>query len=450
MNYGLAISLKLEKFLAQLIADGVEEDANDCLEDKAMRMAQEEIYEESGQKWKPWCANGKSMRVGEIILIIDADTIVPEDCFRDAAREMGESPDVAIIQHESDVMQVANHYFENGITHFTRRINKCISLGCANGEVAPFVGHNAFLRWSAVQDAAFVDPADGKKKQWSEANVSEDFDLALRLLLNGYTLRWATYSNGGFKEGVSLTVVDELARWQKYAYGCNEIIFNPLIKWWKHGPISAQLRGFVWSRAPVHYKIGMMSYMFSYYGIAAAMVGSVLNYLLLGLSPQLDRFYLHSFEILLACTVVFPGVGNLGFTLLEYRLGHRNFLGALYENLRWVPFFLFFFGGLAIHLSTALLAHLFSYDMTWGSTGKEVERSTFWIEVPRIWQRFKLSFIICFLCIVMMIIFTTEAVPFEYQIPGWNWALIIPLSLTVGCHILLPIVLNPWLMIFSY
>ena len=116
-------------------------------------------------------------------------------------------------------MQVAHHYFENGITHFTRRINKCISLGCANGEVAPFVGHNAFLRWSAVQDAAFIDPADNKRKQWSEANVSEDFDLALRLLLHGYTLRWATYSLGGFKEGVSLTVVDELARWQKYAYG---------------------------------------------------------------------------------------------------------------------------------------------------------------------------------------------------------------------------------------
>ncbi|KAF5378270.1 hypothetical protein D9615_008739 [Tricholomella constricta] len=423
MNYGLALSLKLERFLAQLIADGAEEDPADPLEDKAMRMAAEEIFEETGRRWKPWCANGKSMRVGEIILIIDSDTIVPEDCFRDAAREMGESPDVAIIQHESDVMQVAHHYFENGITHFTRRINKCISLGCANGEVAPFVGHNAFLRWSAVQDAAFVDPIDpkGGKKQWSEANVSEDFDLALRLLLKGYTLRWATYSEGGFKEGVSLTVVDELARWQKYAYGCNEIIFNPLVKWWKDGPISPQLRGFVWSRAPVHYKIGMMSY-----GIAAATLGSILNYLLLGLAPQLDRFYLHSFEILLACTVVFPGVGNLGYTLLEYRLGHRNFIGAMVENLRWVPF------------------------LTWGSTVKEVERSTFWIEVPRIWQRFKLSFIICFACIAMMVIFTTDAVPYTYQIPGWNWALVIPLSLTVGCHILLPIVLNPWLMIFSY
>lgn len=54
-------------------------------------------------------------------------------------------------------------------------------MGCANGEVAPFVGHNAFLRWSALQDAAFIDPDDGLKKIWSESNVSEDFDMALRL-----------------------------------------------------------------------------------------------------------------------------------------------------------------------------------------------------------------------------------------------------------------------------
>jgi hypothetical protein len=84
--------------------------------------------------------------------------------LRDAARELAECPEVAIIQHDSgelaslfvrdspqiliflvvvDVMQVAHHYyFENGITHFTRRINKCISMACANGEVAPFVGQS--------------------------------------------------------------------------------------------------------------------------------------------------------------------------------------------------------------------------------------------------------------------------------------------------------------------
>lgn len=96
-----------------------------------------------------------------------------------------------------DVMQVAHHYFENGIAHFTRRINTGISLGCANGEVAPFVGHNAFLRWSALQDAASVDvdganamDESGERKVWSEENVSEDFDMALRLQVRPLALCW--------------------------------------------------------------------------------------------------------------------------------------------------------------------------------------------------------------------------------------------------------------------
>ncbi|KAH9927699.1 glycosyl transferase family group 2-domain-containing protein [Fomitopsis serialis] len=442
MNYGLALSLKLEKHLLALeaAARGMSHvEGEESLEDRAMNMAVEEIYEESGKRWRPWACNGRSLRVGEIILIVDSDTIVPEDCFRDAARELYECPEVAIIQHESDVMQVAHHYFENGIAHFTRRINKCISMGCANGEVAPFVGHNAFLRWSALQDAAFVDPEDGVQKIWSESNVSEDFDMALRLQLKGYMIRWSTYSEGGFKEGVSLTCDDELNRWQKYSYGCNELIFNPL-----------QLRVFIWSAAPVHYKVSMLSYMFSYYGLAAAAILSTLNYFLLGWNLPVDGFYLHSFEIWLACTVVFPGAGNVGFTLLEYRLGQRSLFDSLIENLTWVPFFFFFFGGLSIHLSQAILAHMFSYDISWGATKKEVERSNFWLEVPKILKRFWLALVICLLLVAVMIIFSTSAIPSGWQIFSWDWAVILPLAITIGCHLLYPIVLNPWFMIFSY
>ena len=46
--------------------------------------------------------------------------------------------------------------------------------------------------------------------------------------------------------------------------GCNELIFNPLIEWWRRGPINKQLHVFLWSDAPVHYKVTMTSYMFSY------------------------------------------------------------------------------------------------------------------------------------------------------------------------------------------
>ncbi|KAH9938819.1 glycosyl transferase family group 2-domain-containing protein [Epithele typhae] len=469
MNFGLDLSLRLEKHLASLEAlqaagglptppraDRDSQDAasahgpEESLEDRALALAIEEVAAESDGRWRPWAANGRSLRVGEVILIVDSDTIVPEDCLRDAARELAECPDVAIIQHESDVMQVAHHYFENGIAHFTRRINKCISMGCANGEVAPFVGHNAFLRWSALQDAAFIDEADGKKKIWSEANVSEDFDMALRLQLSGYMIRWATYSDGGFKEGVSLTCDDELNRWQKYSYGCNELIFHPLIEWWRKGPITKQLRTFLWSGAPMHYKISMMAYMFSYYGLSASALLSVVNYFLLGWDLPVDGYYEHSFEIWLACTVVFPGAGNIGFTLLEYRLGQRNILASLVENLTWVPFFFFFFGGLSIHLSQALLAHLFSYNITWGATKKEVERSNFWLEVPKILKRFWISFVLSFAICIVMIILTTDLVPVGWRIFSFDWAVIVPLAIVAGCHIAYPIVLNPWFMIFSY
>lgn len=128
MNYGLALSLMLEKHLMALEESGAPDSSEEPLEERALELAIEEAYEESGQRWRPWAANGKSIRVGEIILIVDSDTVVPEDCLRDAARELAECPDVAIIQHESDVMQVAHHYFENGIAYFTRRINKCISF----------------------------------------------------------------------------------------------------------------------------------------------------------------------------------------------------------------------------------------------------------------------------------------------------------------------------------
>ena len=136
LNYALQLSLKLERHLESLMnqekaggrpityhqagvpkpprfslgtsegpAPSTESSENDemSLEDRALLSAVEEIHEVGGRRegFKPWAANGRAMRIGEIILLVDSDTIVPEDCLRDAAREMAESPEVAIIQHGS-------------------------------------------------------------------------------------------------------------------------------------------------------------------------------------------------------------------------------------------------------------------------------------------------------------------------------------------------------------
>jgi hypothetical protein len=59
-------------------------------------------------------------------------------------------------------------------------------------------------------------------------------------------------------------------------------------------------------------------------GIAASITISLINYVLLGFQFPVDGFFMHSFEIFLATTVVFWGSGTIGYTLLEYRLGHKK------------------------------------------------------------------------------------------------------------------------------
>ena len=49
----------------------------------------------------------------------------------------------------------------------------------------------------------------------------------------------------------------------------------------------------------------------------------LINYVVLGLQFPVDGYYMHSFEIWIATTVVFIGLGNVAFTLLEYRLGQK-------------------------------------------------------------------------------------------------------------------------------
>ena len=93
---------------------------------------------------------------------------------------------------------------------------------------------------------------------------------------------------------------------------------------------------------------------------------------------------------------------------------------------------------------------MFSYNITWGATKKEVERSNFFIEVPKILRRFWLSIVVCILIIATVVILDTSLIPIEWRVSITDWAVIFPLGIAVGCHLMYPVVLNPWLMIFSY
>jgi hypothetical protein len=82
---------------------------------------------------------------------------------------------------------------------------------------------------------------------------------------------------------------------------------------------------------------------------------------------------------------------------------------------------------------------MFSYNIQWGATKKEVERSNFFLEVPKIIKRFRVALIICWLLVATMIILSLDFVPLGWRIPGTSWGLILPLAIGVVCHVLFPV-----------
>lgn len=486
MNYALMISCRLEDKLVR-----IQRHARWTQKDEAQAYAEAlaEVNKEMGGR--AWMDG--NIRIGDYILLIDSDTRVPEDCLLDSVSEMEQCPEVGILQFSSGVMQVVNTYFENGITFFTNLIYSAIRFTVANGDVAPFVGHNAILRWSALQSISYEDD-DGYEKFWSESHVSEDFDMSLRLQCSSYIIRLATWAGDDFKEGVSLTVYDELARWEKYAYGCNELLFHPIRKWPTMGPFTPLFRKFLCSGIPTTSKITVVSYIGTYYAIAAAWIMTSTNYFLYGwFSDYLDRYYVDSWQVWFSIIIVFNGLGNIGLAMMRYRAQDMSIIGCLLENLKWMVLMAIFLGGLSLHVSQAILSHMFEIDMTWGATSKEAEFSNFWMEVPRVVKRvrsflehhlsyaprlagqpttsnllrlcwthweglkmltflfsqFRYSMIFSLTAIIVMIVMAVA--PFIPE--GWritDFVAILPMATVAASHMLLPIALNPALMTFSW
>ncbi|CZR53718.1 uncharacterized protein PAC_03598 [Phialocephala subalpina] len=439
MNYCLDFSIRVEDELLRLISvlcneTGRSDDELSVEEENTLyQKALQTIIDEDGGR----TIAGGNVRIGEIILIIDSDTRVPEDCLLLGALEMHESPEVAILQHASGVMQVANNVFENGITYFTNLIYVSIQFAVGNGDCAPFVGHNAFLRWKAVQSVSYQ--RDGQTIFWSDDHVSEDFDMSLRLQMNNFIVRLATYHEGGFKEGVSLTVYDELARWEKYAYGCNELVFNPLYKWWK-GPFTRLFWRFLFSNIKMTSKITILAYIGTYYAIACAVPLALANYLMVGwYNDNLDQFYLTSWKIFVGMAVIFNVLSPLAFAMLRHRLGQKVFFWSVIETAKWTPMFVLFFGGISLHLTTAILCHFLSINMEWTATAKEIEASGFRIGLDKIFKDFKWMYAVIVPVIGGMIYLGTYA-PRGWQIT--DFTAIVPLANQIGCHALLPFALG--------
>ncbi|KAF1356043.1 hypothetical protein EJ07DRAFT_181633 [Lizonia empirigonia] len=446
MNFALNVSNRVEEVLQRSIDRLYEKGLEELSEDQENDLYNEAL--EQVLKDDPRAKAGGNICMGEFILIVDSDTIVPEDCLMYGAAEMFLSPEVAIVQHSTGVMQVSWDFFENGITYFTNLVYTAIRFAVGSGETAPFVGHNAFLRWEAVQDVTNPPEEDGYICYWSESHVSEDFDIALRLQIKENIVRLASYHGGGFKEGVSLSIFDELDRWEKHAYGCNELVFNPIRTWLWKGSITPLFRTFLAADLQLSSKLTIIGYVSSYYALASAVPLGLLNYFLVGwLNGELDKFYVESWQVFVALLVVFNLFSNICLAVMRYRLGEMGLLASLLENFKWMPFFMVFFGGVSFHILLAICAHMFSIDMNWGATAKEKDNSNFFAEIPKIIRRFKWMYMLM-LAILGGMVYLGCFAPHGWDIKGITST--VPMAVTVGMHMLFPIVLNPSLMVFNY
>ena len=441
MNFAMWASTRVEEKLTRV--DRSENWTQDQ-EATAYHDALSEVVEEEGGYMQ---ADG-DIRMGDYILLVDSDTRVPADCFLDCVSEMEQCPQVAILQFSSGVMNVTDSFFEKGITFFTNMIYTQIRFSVASGDTAPFVGHNAVLRWAALQEVAYDCRHDSREKYWSEETVSEDFDMSLRLQGAGYIVRLGAYFGNGFKEGVSLTVYDELSRWEKYAYGCSELLFHPIKDWPRHGPFTKLFRSFLISGMAFPSKITIMAYIGTYYALGSSWFFTLANYFLLGwFHGYLDHYYLDSFKIYFAIITVFYVCGNIALAVLRHRTGERTFLRSLWENIKWMPCFTVFLGGVSMHICQALASHMLSINMTWGSTSKEAEDTNFFVEIPRILKNFRGTLLYCVLVAIMMVVLAQFAPEF-WRID--TFIACFPLAMIITAHFLMPIALNPGLMKFQF
>jgi hypothetical protein len=379
------------------------------------------------------------------ILLVDSDTRVPPACLYDTVGEFAICPNLGFAQHTISVLRVEDNYWEDFLANFTDLLyNLYIALGTANGDPPPLVGHNATLNWEAMQEVSWFDSVDDHRCFWSECHVSEDFDMSLRLQAADYVGRYIMYTGEGFKEGVSVTVFDEMVKLKKYAYGTSEMLFNKVKDWPRHGPLSPLIKSYLRSSVRWDAKLNMLAYLFTYIAMSWAIFYVPVSLYLSILSDSDDHMQQTSFEILCGCLLVFFFFGNATLLLLSFLRKRKNSLLLIaFEQAKFVPIVSLFFSGLLYHVFMGLVRHLFDMKAEWGATTKELDSidhtlATFVSEVVDTVKRFWFMYI-------LVVIFCCSLAALFLLGPEWlkwNGIAMSPFICMIFAHVFMPILLN--------
>lgn len=308
-----------------------------------------------------------------LILLLDSDTVVPENCICDTVGEFILDPELPYTQHYTTPFDIKpeddNNTWLHMISHFTEKIYFMgIACSTALGGVCPLVGHNAFIRYSDLKRVGF----------WSENCVSEDFDLFIKLANEGKFGRFVMYTGPEFKEGVSLSFDDEVIKYKRFAYGTCEICFNPFKKWLTKGPFSPTFWRFLGCQLSIIEKLNVVFYLCTYFAMSSAFYFCVSESFAIVFYPKLYSSYLSTgFNTMISCLVIFGLIATVSqivfdikYLVKEERLVKKDWRILIHE-VKWIFLITLFFSSVLFHTTESTFRYFFSLPMSLTATVKD-------------------------------------------------------------------------------
>ena len=147
--------------------------------------------------------SGGDVRVGEFIVQLDKDSMMPPDVIQATVLEFLADPTLAYTQH-STYPTNEDRYFSAMIGWFTRLLfdlairSKCLIAG----SMVPMLGHNLFLRRADLL----------REGGWHEHSVCEDLEMMMRFHVGGRHGKYICYPGQDFGEAVTRVYTEELEK----------------------------------------------------------------------------------------------------------------------------------------------------------------------------------------------------------------------------------------------
>jgi len=304
------------------------------------------------------------VRVGEFIVQLDKDSLMPPDVIRATIPEFLTDPTLAYTQH-STYPTNEDRYFSAMIGWFTRLLfdfairSKCL----IPGSMTPMLGHNLFLR------RADLFRAGG----WHEHSVCEDLELMLRFHEGGRHGKYICYPDLDFGEAVTRVYTEELERFRRYAFGAAEAVINPITEWERRGIVKESWRRFCRSEHVRWYQVvDLLQFFCSLINIASIVPFAVITGL--GIVHPYTALTMGLISLAIFALIPVP---------MSYLLRRRGGLYAMPANRIWrtrfgpwkAGFLQFTLGlsfiGCSLAVTSGALAHIFNRPLVFSETSAD-------------------------------------------------------------------------------